>query len=104
MKLKEDGEGVVFPVWIQPKASKTEISDIKDGILKIRITSPPVEGKANQELCRFIARTLKIKRSQVEILSGMKSRTKLIRIKGVKKEEGKKLCMRASANQGSGNA
>ena len=75
-------EGIVLSLHIQPRASRNEISGIQGGALKIRLTSPPVEGAANK-LCReFLAGLFKVSKSSVEILSGENSRHKRVRISG----------------------
>lgn len=73
--------GVVIRILVQPKASKNEIVGFQADELKIRLTSPPVEGAAN-ELCRkFLAKRLRMPKSDIHILSGEKSRHKRLFIK-----------------------
>lgn len=67
-------------VYIQPGAKKSEVSGTHDGKVKIRISAPPVEGAANDALVKFIAKSLNISKSAVEIISGEKSRHKTVRI------------------------
>lgn len=57
-----------IPVRIQPKSSRDEIAGIHDGRLKIKLTAPPVDGKANERLVSFIAKTLGVPKSGVEIV------------------------------------
>lgn len=76
-----DGE-VTFSVRIVPRASQTEIFGRHDGALKIRIAAPPVEGAANRELIRFLAKILKVPQRAVEIVAGANSKNKLIRVSG----------------------
>ena len=80
---KEAAESITFSIRIQPRASKNESARMENGGLKIRLTAPPVDGAANEALVRFLADTLAIARSQVEIVSGHTSRDKIIRISGV---------------------
>jgi len=69
-------------VYLQPKSSKNEIvGPYRDGI-KVKVTAPPLEGKANQGLVRFLAKELKISASSIEILKDHNSREKIIRIGG----------------------
>ena len=70
-------------VRVQPNASKNEIVGFSDGILKVKIAAPPVAGKANAELVAFLAKRLGVSRNQITIVSGEKSRNKLIAIEGV---------------------
>jgi uncharacterized protein (TIGR00251 family) len=74
--------GIVLNLHIQPRASKNEICGVQDNALKIRLTSPPVDGAANK-LCReFLADLLHVPKSSVEIISGETSRHKRVRITG----------------------
>jgi len=79
--------GVRIEVWIQPRASRDEIVGPQGEVLKIRLKAPPVEGKANQALIRFLARVFGIPKRRIEILSGLTSRRKSIYISGVEPEE-----------------
>ena len=73
-------EAVILKVYLQPKSSKNEImGSFRDGI-KVRITAPPVEGKANEGLIRFLAKELGIPASHIEIIRGLHSREKTLRI------------------------
>jgi uncharacterized protein (TIGR00251 family) len=73
-------DGIILSLHIQPRASKNEICGVQDNSLKIRLTSPPVDGAANK-LCReFLAGLFKVSKSAVEIISGETSRHKRVRI------------------------
>jgi len=78
----ERSEGVEIRVHIQPRASKTEIVGLYGEALKIRIASPPVDGQANAELYRFLARQLGVPQQYVQVISGSSSRQKRVFIKG----------------------
>lgn len=67
-----------LPVIVIPNASKTEIVGWHEGALKIRLAAPPVDGKANEELCRFLAKSLGVAPSLVEIEKGMSGKRKRI--------------------------
>jgi len=72
--------GIVLNLHIQPRASKNQVCGVQDNALKIRLTSPPVDGAANK-LCReFLADLLDLPKSAVEIISGETSRHKRVRI------------------------
>jgi uncharacterized protein len=73
-------------VYIQPRASKTELSGIHDGMIKIRIAAPAVENAANGALIEFIAQQLGIAKRCVRIVSGGTSRKKVLEIDGVDAE------------------
>lgn len=73
--------GIVLNLHIQPRASKNEVCGLQDNALKIRLTSPPVDGAANK-LCReFLADLFDVPKSAVEIVSGETSRHKRVRIR-----------------------
>jgi uncharacterized protein (TIGR00251 family) len=74
---------VIFSVRVQPRASKDEIAGEMDGALKIRLCAPAVEDRANEALIEFLARTLNTSKAAVRILSGERSRTKRIEVRGV---------------------
>ncbi len=76
-----------FSIRIQPRASKNEIIVMDGGGFKIRLTAPPVDGAANEALIRFLADTLSVTRSQIEIVSGHTSKNKIVRIEGIGKED-----------------
>lgn len=71
-------------VKVIPRAKKNEISQVMaDGTIKIRLTAPPVEGKANKALIKFLATSLQIPTQDIEIISGSKSRNKVVLLKGI---------------------
>ena len=82
LKIVKTATGPVFRVRVQPGASKNEIVGVQQDALKIKISAPPVQGKANKVLIQFLAKQLGVKRSQVEILSGHTSRIKTIHVIG----------------------
>ena len=68
-----------FAVRLVPRASRNQIDGwLKSGELKVRVTSPPVEEAANTELLRFLARSLGLRRQELELVSGQHSRRKLL--------------------------
>lgn len=82
-ECKEDARGVTFAVRIVPRASRSEIVGEHDGALRIRIAAPPVEGEANRELIRLLAKKFKVPQTSVEIISGSSSKNKIVRVRGV---------------------
>lgn len=76
-------EGIRFKIRVQPRASKDEIIGLVDDALKVRLTSPPVDGQANEACLRFFARALDIPKSHVRLVVGETSRTKTLEVKGV---------------------
>jgi len=81
--IKESADGVTFKVRVQPRASNTELAGEYGDAVKIRIAAPPVDGKANDECRRFIARLIGVPAARVDIVSGDTHRDKLIRVSGV---------------------
>jgi uncharacterized protein (TIGR00251 family) len=75
--------GVELQLQLQPRASRTEVVGVHGGALKLRVAAPPVDGEANDELIRFLAKTLDVAKSQVTILSGTTGRRKRVRVEGV---------------------
>ncbi len=71
------------PFYVQPRASKTEVVGRHGNAIKIRVKAPPVDGAANEELIRFLAKRFKVPRKAVELVSGSSSRHKQIAIEGV---------------------
>jgi hypothetical protein len=72
----------ILKVYLQPRSSRNEIvGTYRDGI-KVKVTAPPIEGKANEALIKFLAKEFKISASSVEIIKGHNSREKIVRIGG----------------------
>ncbi len=69
----------ILHLKVIPSAKKNLVKETQ-GVLKVYLTSPPVEGKANEELIDFLAEYLGVKRRQIEIIKGLKSRHKMIKI------------------------
>lgn len=74
---------VTFTVRVVPRSSRSEIVGEMDGAVKVRLTSPPVDGAANAELIKLIAKKFGVSRSAVEIIGGDTSKTKRLRVTGV---------------------
>jgi uncharacterized protein (TIGR00251 family) len=71
---------VLVHIYVQPKASKSRVVGLFDGCLKIAITAPPVDGKANEEVVKFLARLLNIPGRDIVIQAGAQSRRKRVLI------------------------
>ena len=87
LEVQEREGAVIFSVWVQPRASKDEISGEMGGALKVRLRAPALEDRANEALVEFLAGLLKTSKSAVRILSGERSRTKRIEIRGVTRQQ-----------------
>ncbi len=83
MQIVEKDGVVSFAVRVQPRASRDEISGEWQGGLKIRLTAPPVDDRANEALRGFLAASLKVPLSAVRIAAGDRSRTKRVEVRGV---------------------
>jgi uncharacterized protein len=83
IEISEKDLSVTFKVRVQPRASRTEIVGEHAGGLKLRIASPPVEGRANEECRRFLAKALGVPASSVEIIGGDLTRDKIIRVHNI---------------------
>jgi hypothetical protein len=83
--IHETAKGVTFSIKVHPRATKTAITGTVGDTLKISLTAPPVDGKANEAVIEFFADIFKIPRSSVTIASGKTSRFKIICIAGVDK-------------------
>jgi uncharacterized protein len=77
---RESRDGVTFSVKVAPRAKLDEIVGVEGGVLKVRVNAPPVEGKANAALVKLLAKALSVKRSQIEIVRGEKTRLKTIMV------------------------
>ena len=86
VEFREEAGALVFRVRVAPRASKTAAAGSHDGALKVRVAAPPVEGAANEELRRFLARAFGVSRDDVEITSGLASKTKTVRVRGARRE------------------
>ena len=81
--IRETADGAVFRIRVVPRASRSEAAGIQGDALKLRITSAPVEGKANDECIRLLAKILGVKKTQVTIIAGHTARTKTVAVAGI---------------------
>jgi hypothetical protein len=73
-------DGIVIEVKVDPRSSRAEIVGALDTLLKVRLTAPPVEGAANEQLIELLAETFGVKRSDIAVVRGEASRRKVIKI------------------------
>ena len=78
--VRSSGEGVIVAVWAVPGSSRTEIVGVHGGRIKVRVSAPPEGGRANSALVSYLEDTLG---TDVELVAGMASRSKLFRVKGL---------------------
>jgi hypothetical protein len=88
--LHESDSGVTFAVKVHPRAKKNTITGVFGNALKVSLTAPPSDGKANAACVELLAKVLKVPRSSVTIASGQTSRGKIVRVAGLSAEEIKK--------------
>ena len=81
--INDTPTGVTFAVKLHPRAKRNAITGTLGDVLKISLTAPPLEGRANHACIEFLADLLKLPRSSITIAAGQTSRNKLIRISGV---------------------
>jgi uncharacterized protein (TIGR00251 family) len=82
LQLTESDGAITFDVRVVPRASRTEVAGEHDGALRVRVAAPPVDGAANEELTRFVAKSLGVAAREVEIVGGHTSRSKRLRVRG----------------------
>jgi uncharacterized protein (TIGR00251 family) len=80
VEISEKDGAATFRIRVQPRASRTEVAGEHAGAIKLRVIAPPVDGKANEECIRFLARLLEVPPRAIEIVSGDSSRDKVIRV------------------------
>lgn len=80
--ISQRGDAVRITIHVQPRASRTELAGEHGDAIKLRVAAPPVEGEANREVCRFLARLLSVAPSAVEVVSGESARRKVVEIQG----------------------
>ena len=74
-------------IRLSPRASREEIAGERDGAVLVRVTAPPVDGAANEALVKLLAKTLRVPKRAVAIVSGETSRTKLVEVHGVEEAD-----------------
>ena len=86
LTIQKINGGVVFAAKIVPGSSKTDVSGLFNGMLKIKISAAPEKGKANQCLLEFLAKKLGVKKKSINIISGQRSPVKQIQVLGLSTE------------------
>jgi hypothetical protein len=85
--IETTSTGIRLRLRVQPRASRTEVAGRHGDALKIRVAAPPVDGEANAELIRFLARVLQVPKTAVSITGGSGARSKSVVIEGIAAEE-----------------
>jgi uncharacterized protein len=91
--------GVRVQIHTQPGAKKTELMGLHGNAIKVRVHAPPVDGKANEELIRFLAETCGVSRSQVELVSGATGRSKSFVLRGLSVDQATKALLHQTAGR-----
>lgn len=89
-EVRDTSEGAVFAVKVHPRAKRDAITGEIADALKLALTAPAVEGRANEACIEFLAKLLKVPRSSISIAAGQNSRNKVIRVAGLSAEEVRK--------------
>jgi hypothetical protein len=82
-RIRKTDSGLEVALHVQPRARRTEIDGLHNGALKLKVTAPPVEDAANRAVIEFFASLLDVPKSRLQIVSGLKSREKVLRIESV---------------------
>lgn len=83
LTVRETDRGVAFRIRVLPRSSKCELAGLHGDALKIRITAPPVEGRANEECIRFLSSLFGVKRADIAIAAGRTSKNKRVTVAGL---------------------
>jgi len=95
LKFTATADTITFSVRVQPRASQSGIAGEMDSALKLRVAAPPVEGAANAELIRWLAKFFGVPRAQVTIISGATAKQKIVRVSGVAPSDAKQKLLAA---------
>lgn len=85
--IRESADGLTFSVRVHPRAKRTAITGEIGDRLKVALTAPPVDGKANDACIEFFAKLLKVPHASVSIAAGLTSRNKTVRVDGLSGDE-----------------
>lgn len=85
--MQASDAGVLLRIRVQPRARADRIEGVYGDQLRIRLTAPPVDGAANAACLAFLAKSLSVKRSQVHLRAGLKSRDKVVFVSGLTPEQ-----------------
>jgi hypothetical protein len=88
--IRAGAGGTVVLCRVVPSASRSEIAGVSDDFVRIRLAAPPVDGKANAELVKFLSKFFKVPKGGVEILKGETGKLKTVLVSGVGLEEAKR--------------
>jgi len=81
--IRQLADGISFAVRVQPRSSKNEVTGVQGDALRVRLTSPPVDGEANRHCIEFFAELLGVAKRDVIIIAGDTSRNKMVKVSGI---------------------
>ena len=81
--FESEPDAITLRVYVQPRAGRSRLVGPHDGMVKVALAAPPVDGKANAALVRWLASALDVPRREVKIISGLSSRRKVVRVAGL---------------------
>ena len=87
LQLRETKHGLTFDIQVTPLAFHTQLVGVQEGTLKIKVTALPVEGAANEACIKLLAKIFDLRKRQLEIFAGAKSRKKTVLVKDIGREE-----------------
>ena len=87
MTANNHNQSTRLPLKVTPNAGRNEITGFSDGVLHVKIATPPVKGKANREIIDFLGKVLGVSRSSIGIVKGATSRNKVIAVEGMTQDE-----------------
>ena len=80
--ISKTPDGIKFDIRVIPKSSRNELSLMEDGTIKVKINAPPVDGKANAACIKLFSGILNVSKSKIQIVTGLKSKTKQVEVTG----------------------
>ena len=99
LELQEDDSGTVIAVFAKPRASKTRVLGVENGMLAVALAAPPVDGAANEELVCALAEHFSIPKRRVTLIAGDASRKKRVRLQGLTGEEAADVVAKAAGRR-----
>lgn len=87
LAITERAEGVRISVQVRPRSSRSAIAGVREGALDVSLAAPPVDGAANAELVKLLARALDVRQSDIQIALGASGRSKVVAVRGLNETE-----------------
>jgi uncharacterized protein (TIGR00251 family) len=82
---KKTKDGIIVEVKVEPRSSKKGLAGVMDNVLKVKLTAPPVEGEANDQLIEVLSEATGVRKSSIRIVRGLSSKRKVVEIKGIER-------------------